>query len=279
MSRVISQLTIDSPSLQYLLHPDVADYAYRIRTKGATIQRSDLLAIDKFAKDIYAAGLRSLILECYPFAGDSIAAARTKLWHTGSEAFTNNGFTSGNYGRTTGITGNGTSFLNSNFIPSSSSLTASDGSIGCYLGNNIFEGSVVAGATSGFVTTGFILIPGFSDQINYFDCYNGTAMSGRLTTPTVSDYRRFHIGTRTSLSDSRYFLNGTQLASITTSGGTLPTLPMYWMATNNNSTAEFIATANRNLRLGFVGRGLTPAQVSTLTTIVDTLMSGLGRLV
>lgn len=278
MSRVISQIILGLPSLQSLFHPDVVDYAYRIRIKGATIQRNDLLAINRFTESIYAAGLRSLILECYPFAGDSIAAARTKLWYTSNEAFTNNGFTSGNYGRTTGITGNGTSFLNSNFVPSSSSLTTSDGSIGCYIGNNSFEPSVVTGCTSNPTTNYFNLIPGFADNLNYFDCYNATLMQGRVATPVSAENRRFHVGTRVSPTNSRYFQNGVQTASISTNGGVLPAAPMYWFAFNNNGTAEQLVTA-KSIRFGFVGKGLTPTQVTTLTSIVNTLMTELGRAV
>lgn len=276
MSRVLSQLTLSPPSLQYLLHPDVADYAFRIRTKGAIIQRNDLLAIDRFVNAIYAAGLRSLILECYPFAGDSIAAARTKLWHTGNEAFTNNGFTSSNYGRATGITGNGTSSLNSNFIASTSALTNSNGSIGVYNRSNLFEaGAVVAAGDAS--ANNFNLLPGWNDNLSYFDCYNLTSLGGRLITPTSSDCRGFHVGSRVSLTDSRYFQNGNQIASIMTSGGNLPTTPQHWFAYNNNGTLNSFST--KSIGFGFVGRGLTPAQVSTLTTIVNTLMTGLGRAV
>ena len=277
MSRVISQIILGLPSLQSLFHPDVVDYAYRIRIKGATIQRNDLLAINRFTESIYAAGLRSFILECYPFAGDSIAAARTKLWHAGNEAFTNNGFTSGNYGRTTGITGNGTASLNSNFVANSSTLTNSSGSIGVYNRSNLFEAGMAVGCSDASANN-FNLALGWNDNLNYFDCYNLVSLTGgRLMTPVSSDCRGFHVGSRVSLTDSRYFQNGNQIASITTSGGGLPTTSQHWFAYNNNGSLSSFST--KSIGFGFVGRGLTPAQVTALTSIVNTLMTGLGRAV
>ena len=277
MSKALSQIVLSSPSLLSLLHPDVVDFAARIRNKGASISYNDLLIVDRFVKDIYANNLRAFILECYPFVGDSIAAARTKLWHTGTEAFINNGFTSANYGRATGITGNGSSFLNSNFVPSAtSSLTNTNGSIGVYNRSNIFESRILVGCADSNGNS-FNLIVGWSDNFNYFDSFTLGVGVGRLTTPSSTDCLGFHVGSRISATDSRYFQRGNQIASITTSGGNLPTVAQHWFVYNNNGTINSFST--KSIGFGFIGRGLTPTQVSVLTRIVNQLMTDLGRAV
>lgn len=274
--RTLNQLLLGSPRSFLSLHADTVNYRNRILAKGASIKQSDLLAIDKFLKSIYANNLRSLILECYPFAGDNLSAAITKLWNNSVPDFTSVGFTDLNYTPSTGVTGNGIGYLNSNFTPSTSSLTTSSGSIGAYNRTNSFQSGAVTGQADGASNT-FNLLVGWSDNLNYFDCYNQVGLSGRLSTSSQSDCQRLNIGTRVSSTDSRYFRDGNQLAAIATGGGSLPNIPMFWFAYNNNGAP--ILVSSKSLGFGFVGRGLTPAQVTTLTTIINQLMTDLGRAV
>lgn len=274
--RTLNQLLVGCPRSLLSLHPDTTDYRNRILAKGASIRQTDLLAIDRFVRSIYSNNLRSLILECYPFAGENLSASLTKLWNNSVPDLTSVGFTDLNYTPTTGITGNGVAHLNSNFVPITSSLTTSSASIGAYNRTNIFQAGAVTAQADGSSNT-FNLLVGWNDNLNYFDCYNQMGLSGRLTTPSSTNCQRLNIGTRVSSSDSRYFRDGNQLASIITGGGNLPTIPMFWFAYNNNGVPILFST--KSVGFGFVGRGLTPVQVSTLTTIVNTLMSGLGRAV
>lgn len=273
--RILSSLLLGAPFSRASLHPDTLDLRSRIQAKGTNIKQTDLLAIDKFVKSIYANSLRSLILECYPFAGENLSASFTKLWHTSTSDFTNVAFTDLNYTPTTGITGNGVGYLNSNFIPTSS-LTTSSASIGAYNRTNVFQNGAITAQADGASNT-FNLLAGWGDNLNYFDCYNQISLSGRLTTPSSTNCQRLNIGTRVSLGDSRYFRDGNQLASIVTGGGSLPTIPMFWFAYNNNGVPILFST--KSVGFGFVGRGLTPAQVLTFTTIVNQLMTDLGRAV
>lgn len=272
--RALNQILTGSPRSLLSIHPDTANYRSRISAKGTSIKQSDLLAIDRFVKAIYANNLRSLILECYPFAGENLSGSLTKLWHNSVPDFTNVGLTDLNYTPTAGITGNGTGYLNSNFIPSNSSLTNSSGSIGAYNRTNSFQAGAIAAVSD--ATNMFTLLVGWSDNLNYFDCYNQTGLSGRLTTGSSSNCQRLNIGSRVSLTDSRFFRDGNQITAIITGGGNLPTAPIFWLA-YNNITPQFFST--KSLGFGFVGRGLTPAQVSTLTTLVNQLMTDLGRAV
>lgn len=274
MSRTLSQLVVGSPSLLYLLHPDTVNYRNTILAKGARISPKDTLSIDRFVNSIYANNLRPLMLECYPFAGDNLGAALVKLWHVSTPNLTNVGFTDANYTPATSITGNGVAYLNSNFIPSNS-LTVSNCSLGVYNRTSNFENHIIVGCSNNNDSQ-FNMLVGWSDGNNYFDAYNVSTGRLAVANPGLRP-QGFHIGSRVSLLDSRYFLNGTQLGMQITGGGTIPTIPQYWFSYNNVGVAATFST--KSAGFGFVGRGMTPAQVSTLTTIVNQLMTDLGRAV
>ena len=93
--------------------PDAADYFARIVTAGSTISPANQLAVNAFVKGCKTDGIWSAIKASCLLAGpDDLAGALVPL--VGS-APTNYNFVSGDYNRTTGLVGDGsTKYLNSN---------------------------------------------------------------------------------------------------------------------------------------------------------------------
>lgn len=88
------------------LHPDTLAYNKRITSKGLSISKEHIVAIDSFVKTIYSNGLRNKFVGFYPFAGESFSSALEALWYP-SGLPSNLGvigtFNTSNYGKNSGI--------------------------------------------------------------------------------------------------------------------------------------------------------------------------------
>lgn len=282
MSKVLSQLTLSPPSLQRLFHSDTVDYASRIRSQGASIRQNDLLVIDRFVKGIYAAGLRSSLLDVSPLAGNNLTAALTKLWYpTGVQSnLTNNNFVEADYSRTTGLTGNATNkYLNTGLVPSS--FFTSSVSIGVYNRTNTTEASTEISSYNSSTAQALNLYAQYSlmgTPYTIFDSFNvgvGLVSGQGRAVVSLTDARGLIIGSRISSSDSKIYQNGNIRHSISSSGGSPPNIPVWYFALNNNGSPA--AFSGKSIGFFYIGQGLTSTQVSVLTAIVSQLMTGLGR--
>lgn len=92
---------------------DALTYFAAITTAGSSISANNKLAVDTFIKGCKADGIWTAIKASCLLAGpDSLAGALVPLVGT---APTNNGFVAGDYSRTTGLVGNGSSkYINAN---------------------------------------------------------------------------------------------------------------------------------------------------------------------
>jgi len=93
--------------------PDAADYFARIVSEGSSISVDNKAAVDAFVRGCKTDGIWTAIKASCLLAGpDNLTGALVPLV---GAAPTNNGFVSGDYSRTTGLIGNGTTkYLNSN---------------------------------------------------------------------------------------------------------------------------------------------------------------------
>lgn len=92
---------------------DAAAYFARIVTAGSTISAANMAAVDAFVVGCKADGVWTPIKSCCLLAGpDTLAGALAPLM---GSAPTNNGFVSGDYSRTTGLVGDLTKYLDSNY--------------------------------------------------------------------------------------------------------------------------------------------------------------------
>jgi hypothetical protein len=91
---------------------DAEDYFSRIALAGSSITESNKAAVRAFVAGCKADGIWTAIKACCLLAGhDSLAGTLVPLVGI---APTNSGFVNGDYSRTLGLTGDGTSYLNSN---------------------------------------------------------------------------------------------------------------------------------------------------------------------
>lgn len=258
------------------IHPDTLDYRSRLISNGGTISDSDLTAVDVFVKEIYGNGLRSLLLDVSPLAGNNLAAALTKLWlPPGVQgSLTNNNFVEGDYARTTGLKGNGTSkYLNTGLIPGN--FLTSSASFGVYSRSNISENGADISSNNIGSSQAVNLFSKWGDGLTYFDSFNATGGQGRATT-TIADPRGLITGSRLSATDSRIYLNSNLISTITTSGGSpSATFPILYFAFNNAGSPLFFSSKFSGFF--YVGLGLTGSQISTLYRLVQNLMIAFGR--
>jgi len=91
---------------------DALDYLARVKAAdGAGVETGVAVAVDAFVRDTKAAGVFSALKACCLLAGArTLAGALVPL---AGDAPTSNGFVSGDFSRTSGLTGDGTSYLDS----------------------------------------------------------------------------------------------------------------------------------------------------------------------
>ena len=109
----VSRVMLGNAEVWIAVDPDAADYFARIVSAGSSISVANKAAVDAFVRGCKADGIWTAIKASCLLAGpDNLTGALVPLV---GAAPTNNGFVSGDYSRTTGLIGNGTTkYLNSN---------------------------------------------------------------------------------------------------------------------------------------------------------------------
>jgi hypothetical protein len=190
--------------------PDAADYFARIVSAGSSISVANKAAVDAFVRGCKTDGIWTAIKASCLLAGpDNLTGALVPLV---GAAPTNNGFVSGDYSRTTGLIGNGTSkYLNSN--RNNNADPQNDFSAGIYVASAAISVSLGLGAgaaASGASTIGAFTanvrnrnLDGTGPSLSGFSGYCGTSR------PSSAGYTRRVNGTTTSVTQtSQTPLNG-----------------------------------------------------------------------
>jgi hypothetical protein len=90
----------------------IDNWVARVEANGGTYDSVDLLGVRVLAEAVLGAGLTDAAVRLNPFAGRDLSAALVPLFRGGGpDVDTNNGFVAGDYSRPTGITGDGSSYL------------------------------------------------------------------------------------------------------------------------------------------------------------------------
>jgi hypothetical protein len=258
-------------------HADTLAFYKRIVANGGSVSWTDLDIIEaSFVLPIYEQNLRSLILESWIPVGNNLAAVSTKLWHpsTVQGRVTLVNFVEGDYTRSLGLTGDGSSkYGRTGFIPSGN-LAANSITIALYTKAETSAAQMDLYAQSSS-TSALGLITKWSDGKAYWDCNNTAAGAGRLSTSSTTLLPGFKLGTRTTATNTRIHRNGNSVASGSTSGGTLPTHELYLHAGNNAGTP--MNFSSKTIGLYLIGTGWTAAQVTSINAIVQNIMRALGR--
>jgi hypothetical protein len=134
-------------------------------------------------------------------------------------------------------------------------------------------GSPTTQATSARILIRYVGNPNSSASLfNYTD---GVLPNAIVTTDTVGT--GMYIGTRSSTA-SKLFMRGS-LAATSTGGNTAFSLPPYnaFLFAYNNRDAGALNFTNKECAFSHIGVGLTDGECTTLTTIVNTFQTTLGR--
>jgi hypothetical protein len=258
-------------------HADTVAFYKRIVANGGSVSWTDLDIIEtNFILPIHSQNLRSLILESWIPIGNNLAAVGTKLWHlsAGQDKLTLINFVEGDYARSQGLTGDGSSkYAKTGLVPSGN-LAANSITIALYTKVET-PASQMDLYTQSSSTSALGLIIKWSDGKAYWDSNNSTAGAGRISTTSTTLLPGFKLGTRTTATNTRIHRNGTSVASGSTSGGTLPTHELYLLAGNNAGTPMFFSS--KTIGLYLIGTGWTAAQITSINAIVQNTMKALGR--
>lgn len=114
----MNQRTMRPRASSVTYHPEALAWKTAAEANGGTVSAPTLAAVSTFCTAIDAAGIRDRFLRLNLICGGNLAAARTPLYRGPSPSSTQYGnaidtnigpFTSGDYGQSTGLQGNGTS--------------------------------------------------------------------------------------------------------------------------------------------------------------------------
>lgn len=204
------------------LHPDTHRYGRRVRGVSRISDR-DLRAINnRFCLPMIRFGLRQAIIDCGFFAGDTLAGAAIKFWHSAdvSDRLTLVNFVEGDYSRSNGLnpgTSNTTKYANTGAIANLLFSDTNNNHLCFYSGSSNTGNADISNNTYNGATTNTLYCR-LTDSNAYFDSHSSTG--GRIVVGN-SDGSGFHLGSRVSATDTRLFKNGTQIQSGSSSGGSL----------------------------------------------------------
>ncbi|MEO1208896.1 MAG: hypothetical protein AAFX78_05060 [Cyanobacteria bacterium J06638_20] len=211
------------------------------------------------------------VYEFYPFAGDTLTTALVKLVRESSKAatLTNTGFVSGDYSRTTGITGDGSSRLGTGVTPSTDYVDATQGLIGAYVRSIGVVESAVRHTTTATTRYGMLT---FAGQW-FVEIYSLSTPDRVNDSPAATGWI---MGNRNSNTNLELAYNGTVEDTTATPSGVLPDQEMPIFVERQASTFANFSTASLGCyALG--GKGIATGDHSAFNGAIATLMTAFER--
>ena len=270
------------------VHPEAAVWKNAVISNSGTVSGSTLAAVSKFCYAIDAAGIRDRFYRLNLFCGGNLNACLVPLYRGqsrtgtqfGNATDTNNNFVSGDYvetGSTGGLLGNGASkYLATGFPPNA--LTLGSTHLSAY--------AVTANAAASFATAlGSFAGGGSSELALYFNqstintaaYYTENNGAGGFVLSAANNPTGHILGTATSTTDRRCFINGSQSGSTATATSTiaLDARGLFVFARNAANATFFYSSP----RLGAysIGAGLSVSQASAFYTAMQTFQTALTR--
>lgn len=250
---------------------DAQAYFDAIVSAGSSISTDNKNAWNTCVVGLKADSVWTLITELYVFVGpDDLTGALLKA--KGSGSLTNVNFVSGDYSRTTGLAGNGSSkYLETNVL--ASSLTG---------GSHTLYWSATGMETSGdFTAIG--AFSGSEDSLLALDMYAAyvSARAFRSATFTAGQFPQSNTGlvadgsiagVRRSTTDAELYQAG---ASIATNGSTktpsFPTLEIYLFTLNNSGSTT--SKSGCRARIGMIGTAMSDAELAAFDARIATYIA------
>jgi len=171
-----------------------------------------------------------------------------------------------------GITGNGSNQYGETGIIISDELTQNNTSLTISTSNGASGTVFAAGGSVGGVlqqTLGILSTNSGNDLTSIM--YSNV---GRLNAVGVGT-SGVQTSTRSATNNHKIYLDGSQVATQSTSSGTFPTVELYVLGLNNNGTPSFSDT--RTFNFFFIGNSLIANQAQDLYDAITTYNTALGR--
>ena len=271
------------------IHHEAIDWATRVSANGGTISTNVIRGVSAFCADIDRQGLRDRFARLSIFSGGNLSGALVPIYRSfsfggaliGNATDTNNNFVSGDHSETGvsgGLTGNGTNkyLLCGSVLASVDRANSHQAVFGSSLTSPLTGSRILMGAESassaGIVATQ--ARDGASNAIlRYFSANN---QSNFITVSAATS--GFIVGTATSSTDLRVYVNGVQSGSTVTANrgtGSQTSTSMAVFAYSANGAISSYCAAR--LSAYSVGLGLTAAQAQAYNTAINSLQTALGR--
>jgi hypothetical protein len=248
--------------------PDAQAFFDRVTTAGGTLTTTEKNATNQLVLDMKSAGIWSSMKAVYPMVGASAAACAQNLK---SASFTGT-FSSGWTFASTGVTPNGSSaYMNTGLI-ANTDLTLNSVCVSYYSRNTNAVLQEVMGAFNGG-SQNIQLVPNNTPGNCAFISYEGGSGNAE---GSFSSYQAMIIASRTSSTSSKLYRNSTTIASITTSGGVQPNIPIFLAAVSVSSSSA-VLFSSYECALSSIGDGLTDTQASNFYTAVQAFQTTLSR--
>jgi hypothetical protein len=231
-------------------------------------------------QSIWSNGLNTNMLAMYPFIGGTAASHKFNGMNPvdtdGAYRLT---FAGGWTHSASGATPNGTNGVAETYVnPSVTSFTLSGGSMGVYCGTNGPSGAVMGGIgdSGGGSGDGWVLYPGLNNPGLQEACFFWKSDAGAFNGSTMADTLGLMSISRTGTTNVNMYRRGTLLASPAFASNSLTnfTLALGARNTKNGTPLEY---STYRQQFTYIHRGLTPSQMTTLDSIIQTYQTSLGR--
>ena len=255
-------------------------YLSAVVTAGGTVDSTMSAATITMFQSIWSNGLNTNMLAMYPFIGGTAASHKfngmNPLDTDGAYRLT---FAGGWTHSTSGATPNGTNGVAETYLqPSTTSFTLSGGSMGVYCGTNGPSGAAMGsiGDSGGGSGDGWVLYPGLNNPGLQEACFFWKSDAGAFNGSTMADTLGLMSISRTGTTNVDMYRRGTLLASPAFASNSLTnfTLALGARNTKNGVPAEY---STYRQQFTYIHRGLTPTQMTTLDSIIQTYQTSLGR--
>lgn len=241
-------------------------------TAAAITDNTQKLAIDTLVISLKSYGIWTKMKAIYPMVGGTASTHKFNLKDPRDlDLAFRLTFSGGGTHSLNGYLPNGTNaYANTFVIPTSlGSIHTSyySRTVTSVTSNQIFFDAFQSGGTQTYQfyldTTGIIIHDAFY-----------AAAPGRVS-GIYGTTNGFFIGNRLNLTSNKIFKNSNLIASNSTGGGTLPTIPLYMAAANTTSGA--VVFSKLETAFSSIGDGLTDTEASNLYTAVQSFQTTLGR--
>ena len=262
---------------------DAAAFLQAVLDTGGTLNSTISAATDTLFTSLKSNGLYSKMLVMYPFIGGVASSHRLNAKRTSSQY--DGTFSGGFTHDISGSTGNGTNgYLNTNFPISA--YTANNYSIGYYQYTDNNTGDYLMSGVRRAVLAVQTPILQLSTRVgsDYFMRFGDDTS---FTTANSGNRNGFICGSRTGSTKADLYRNGTNVGTLTDNPGTSIANEAWQTLVFNTNNDPAIGGSTPNplggyyadegLNFYFISTGLLASEVSTLSTIINTFQTSLGR--